>query len=233
MDAYSGKATPLGAAITRQLAEVSISKQSVSQQDNNAYLLTCRATGECLLLDAADNFPAILRLVTAQGRELSAIVTSHQHYDHHRALAELMDAIPQATTYAGAADVPAIEAASGRIIDRHLVHGDTITFGQVSVEVIAIRGHTPGSIALAYTEPRTSDHPGRVHLFTGDSLFPGGVGGTFGPQARADFQQLLADVTARIFARFDDRTWIYPGHGDDTTLGAQRPHLAHWRERGW
>ncbi len=72
---------------------------------------------------------------------------------------------------------------------------------------------------------------GRVHLFTGDSLFPGGVGNTDRDPAR--FASLLSDVVARVFDRFDDATWVYPGHGADTTLGAERPHLAEWRERGW
>jgi glyoxylase-like metal-dependent hydrolase (beta-lactamase superfamily II) len=77
---------------------------------------------------------------------------------------------------------------------------------------------------VAWTDPQ-----GRTHIFTGDSLFPGGVGRTT-PET---FPQLLDDVTVRLFDRFGDDTWIYPGHGWDTTLGAERPHLAEWRARGW
>ena len=62
------------------------------------------------------------------------------------------------------------------------------------------------------------------------SLFPGGVGKTW---KRGDFTQLLADVTSRVFDVYPDSTVVYPGHGDDTTLGAERPHLGEWRERGW
>jgi glyoxylase-like metal-dependent hydrolase (beta-lactamase superfamily II) len=92
--------------------------------------------------------------------------------------------------------------------------------------VVHLRGHTPGSIALLL---RSAD--GGVHAFTGDSLFPGGVGNTRGDAA--DFASLLTDVTERLFDRLPDTTWVYPGHGWDTTLGTERPHLAQWRERGW
>jgi glyoxylase-like metal-dependent hydrolase (beta-lactamase superfamily II) len=110
--------------------------------------------------------------------------------------------------------------------DRRLEHGDTVTFGNVTLDVIHLRGHTPGSIALAWTEPS-----GATHLFTGDSLFPGGVGNVNKDPER--FASLLADVEERIFDRYDDRAWVYPGHGADTTLGAERPSLPQWRERGW
>jgi glyoxylase-like metal-dependent hydrolase (beta-lactamase superfamily II) len=106
-----------------------------------------------------------------------------------------------------------------------LEHGDTLTFGQCQLEVIHLRGHTPGSIALVYRDP-----DGVPHLFTGDSLFPGGVGRTTNPE---DFKSLLDDVSSRIFDELPDDTWFYPGHGDDSTIGQQRPHLAEWRERGW
>ena len=94
----------------------------------------------------------------------------------------------------------------------------------VALEVIHLRGHTPGSIALLYDDPE-----GPPHLFTGDSLFPGGVGKT----TSETFPQLIDDVTTRVFDRLPDETWFYPGHGNDSTLGAERPHLAEWRERGW
>jgi glyoxylase-like metal-dependent hydrolase (beta-lactamase superfamily II) len=90
--------------------------------------------------------------------------------------------------------------------------------------VIHLRGHTPGSIALLY---RGDERP---HLFTGDSLFPGGVGKTWQP---GDFTSLVDDVEHRIFDVLPDETWFYPGHGDDSTLGAERPALPEWRSRGW
>ncbi len=104
--------------------------------------------------------------------------------------------------------------------------GARVRVGSCELEVIGIVGHTPGSIALAYDDP-----DGIVHLFTGDSLFPGGVGNTFGD---ADaFVSLINDVESKIFGRFADDTHVYPGHGNDTVLGAERPHLKEWRERGW
>jgi glyoxylase-like metal-dependent hydrolase (beta-lactamase superfamily II) len=94
--------------------------------------------------------------------------------------------------------------------------------------VIHLRGHTPGSVALYYdAEGALSASP---HLFTGDSLFPGGPGKTGNPK---DFAQLMDDLEARVFGPLPDATWVYPGHGSDTTLGTERPHLAEWRARGW
>jgi glyoxylase-like metal-dependent hydrolase (beta-lactamase superfamily II) len=104
-------------------------------------------------------------------------------------------------------------------------HGDTVKVGDCTLDVIHLRGHTPGSIALLYRDPG-----GHAHLFTGDSLFPGGVGRTTNPKA---FTSLIDDLESRVFGELPDDTWFYPGHGDDSTLGEQRPHLAEWRERGW
>ena len=91
--------------------------------------------------------------------------------------------------------------------------------------MIHLVGHTPGSIALLYDDP-----DGTPHLFTGDSLFPGGVGKTWSPE---DFASLVDDVSTKLFDRLPDETWFYPGHGNDSTLGAQRPHVQEWRDRGW
>jgi glyoxylase-like metal-dependent hydrolase (beta-lactamase superfamily II) len=111
-------------------------------------------------------------------------------------------------------------------ITRTVGQGDRIQVGDSELEVIAVRGHTPGSICLLYEDPA-----GSPHLFTGDSLFPGGVGNTFGDAAA--FEQLITDVEERIFQRLPDETWFYPGHGDDSDLGRERPHLGEWRARGW
>ena len=106
-----------------------------------------------------------------------------------------------------------------------LAHGDTVTVGDVSLDVIELRGHTPGAIALTWTDPE-----GHSHVISGDSLFPGGPGKTTSPE---DFASLMDDLSERVFEPFGDDTWVYPGHGSDTTLGAERPHLTEWRERGW
>jgi glyoxylase-like metal-dependent hydrolase (beta-lactamase superfamily II) len=220
---YTGEVTPLGVPDTRELPGLTILKYAVDpKMANNCYLLTCRETGDRLLIDAADEAQSLFQL--ADG-ELDTIVTTHQHWDHHRALAELVTlARPQVV--AGEPDADAITEQTGVEITRRVHHGDTVTVGTQTLEVIAIAGHTPGSICLLYDDP--AGHP---HLFTGDSLFPGGVGATFG---NADaFEQLVDEVSTKIFSRLPDDTWFYPGHGNDSTLGAERPHLAEWRARGW
>jgi glyoxylase-like metal-dependent hydrolase (beta-lactamase superfamily II) len=134
-----------------------------------------------------------------------------------------------ARTAAGAEDAAALPVP----VAERLVHGDRLpvdAHGATVLDVIALRGHTPGSVALALTEPADSAQPGRVHLFTGDSLFPGGVGKT--PDASA-FASLIDDVEERLFACYPDDTVVWPGHGKPTTLGAERPQLPVWRTRGW
>jgi glyoxylase-like metal-dependent hydrolase (beta-lactamase superfamily II) len=221
---YTGEVTPGGPADVRELPELTIAKVAVDPtMSNNCYLLTCRATGEQLLIDAAADAPALLPLIGAAG--LATVVTTHQHWDHHRALAEVV-AATGAGTVAGGPDAAAITEATGVPIAREVDQGDTVAVGSCTLEVIALRGHTPGSIALLYDDPH-----GHPHLFTGDSLFPGGVGNTFGDEGA--FASLIDDVEERVFHRLPDTTWFYPGHGNDSTLGEQRPHLGEWRERGW
>jgi glyoxylase-like metal-dependent hydrolase (beta-lactamase superfamily II) len=218
---YTGMVSPGGPAAVRELDGLTIRKASVSEMDNNVYLLTCTSSGTQALIDAADDAARLLALVQEGGGGLDLVVTTHQHWDHHRALAEVL-AATSARSAAGADDAEALPVAP----DVRLEQGDTVTFGDVTLDVLHLRGHTPGSVALAWTEPS-----GRVHLFTGDSLFPGGVGNVNKDPER--FASLLADVQERVFDRYDDRTWVYPGHGADTTLGAERPSLPLWRERGW
>lgn len=203
---------------------MTIRKCSVSSFDNNAYLLTCRSTGAQLLIDAAADAQRLRALINEGTGRLDLIVTTHQHGDHTRALADLV-AATSARTAAGADDADALPVP----VDDRLQQGDTVRFGEVTLDVVALRGHTPGSVALAYRDP--DDPEGRTHLFTGDSLFPGGVGNTKNPGQ--SFESLFRDVTLRVFDVYDDDTWVYPGHGKDTTLGAERPHLEEWRARGW
>ena len=193
---------------------------SVGPADNNAYLLV--DSGEALLIDAAADPLTLLALIG--DTPVTAIVTTHRHADHLGALAALAHHTG-ARLVAGAPDADAIEAAAGVVIDDRVWTSDRVRVGRVELEVIGLVGHTPGSIALAH-----SPADGPVRLFTGDSLFPGGVGKTRSP---ADFDSLYTDVTTRLFDRFDDGTEVWPGHGRPTTLGAERPHLAEWRARGW
>ncbi len=230
--AYTGVSTP----DTRTLPGLTITKLSVGPMDNNAYLLTCRRSGAQLLVDAAAEDSRLLALVRvgSPAARLDLVVSTHRHPDHLGALASTV-AVTGATTAAGAADADAIEGSTEVPVQQRLRDGDTVVVGHLTLEVVGLRGHTPGSVALVYREPAAAQQPGtvpgRAHVFTGDSLFPGGLGATGGDAAR--FGQLLDDVTTRLFDRFGDGTWVYPGHGDDTTLGSERPHLALWRERGW
>ncbi|MCP2258457.1 Glyoxylase, beta-lactamase superfamily II [Streptoalloteichus tenebrarius] len=222
LDDYTGHVEPGGPAARRTLAELTISKISVGPMDNNAYLLVCRRSGEALLVDAANDPERLSDLIghDADRPQLTTIVTTHQHGDHWQALGAVAGATG-ANTVAHPADAEALPVPPDQLVE----HGDVVRFGQCELEVIHLRGHTPGSIALLYRDPQ-----GHPHLFTGDSLFPGGVGKTTSPE---DFTSLFTDVKERIFDVLPDDTWFYPGHGDDSTLGEQRPHLAEWRERGW
>jgi glyoxylase-like metal-dependent hydrolase (beta-lactamase superfamily II) len=217
---YTGDVEAGGPADVRELPGLTISKLAVSEMANNAYLLRDTATGEALLVDAAAD-PEALRALIGDA-DLRTVVTTHGHWDHHRALSDVVEATGAVTVAhpADAADLPVP-------VQRTVEHGDTVSVGGQTLEVIHLRGHTPGSIALVWRGPGDAG----VHAFTGDSLFPGGVGNTQKDPER--FASLIDDVEERLFGALPDGTWVYPGHGKDTTLGAERPHLAEWRARGW
>lgn len=217
---YTGRVEVDGDWDVRRLPAVTIVKLAVGPMNNNAYLLRCTQTDEGLLIDAADEPDRLSELVRFEGPPVSAILTTHRHGDHWQALPAMVDDA-SAAVYAGDADADELPVA----VDERLHHGDSITVGDLSLDIIALRGHTPGSIAVLYRDPE-----GTAHLFTGDSLFPGGPGRTTSPE---DFGSLLDDLESRVFAVLPDDTWFYPGHGNDSTLGAERPHLAEWRARGW
>ena len=221
---YSGAVTPGGPPDTRELAGLIITKLAVDpEMSNNCYLLRCRATDEQLLIDAAADAPRLIELIGSSGA--TKVITTHQHWDHHRALADVV-AATGAVVVAGVDDAEAIAEQTGITVDDQVSDGDTIELGDVRLHVIHVVGHTPGSIVLLYNDPS-----GTPHLWTGDSLFPGGVGNTFGD---ADaFRTLVQDVDTKIFDRLPDETWFYPGHGNDGILGTERPSLPEWRERGW
>lgn len=215
---YTGNVTVGGTPAVRELADVIITKVAVGPMDNNAYVLRCRHTDEQVLIDAANDPGTLLEVIGDAG--LSRIVTTHRHADHWQAL-DAVSTRTSARTVAGTRDADELPVS----VDSRVGDGDVIPVGRSQIEVIDLVGHTPGSIALLYDDP-----DGQPHLFTGDSLFPGGVGKT---TSAADFESLIADVSAKVFDRLPDETWVYPGHGDDTMLGSERPHLDEWRERGW
>jgi glyoxylase-like metal-dependent hydrolase (beta-lactamase superfamily II) len=219
MAEYHGNVKVGGPVQTHELAELMITKVAVGPMDNNAYLLRCRRTDEQVLIDAANDARTLLRLIGDAG--LERVVTTHRHQDHWQALAEVV-ARTNATTVAGRYDAEGIDVPTDELVDENAA----IPVGQCSLRVIHLVGHTPGSIALLYDDPA-----GAPHLFTGDSLFPGGVGNTEGDAER--FTSLINDVEAKLFNQLPDETWVYPGHGGDTTLGKERPNLPEWRARGW
>lgn len=201
----------------RELAHLTITKESVGPFDNNAYLLRCKETGEQLLIDAAADADRLLELVGDAG--LATIVTTHQHADHWQALAKVRKATG-ATSLAHEADAESIP-----VVDLELRDAQVVRVGAAELTVIHLVGHTPGSVALLYRDPA-----GGPHLFTGDALFPGGPGKTTNPQ---DFNSLMTDLENRVFGRLPDDTCFCPGHGEDSTLGAERPAVPGWRARGW
>ena len=224
MVTYTGEVEPGGSPDVRELDALTITKLAVDEKmSNNCYLLRCKHTGDQVLVDAAAEPERLLPLVGDAG--LTTVITTHQHWDHHRALGDVV-AATGAEVVAGAPDAAAITEQTGVPVTRELRQGDTVAVGDCTLEVISIAGHTPGSVALLYDDP-----VGHPHLFTGDSLFPGGVGNTFGDEAA--FVQLIDEVETKVFQRLPDATWFYPGHGNDSTIGAERPHLAEWRARGW
>lgn len=190
---------------------------SVSEMDNNCYLLV--SGDEALLIDAADDARALLSLAEEAGARITAVLTTHRHPDHHRALVAVLEETG-ATHYAPFLDAPALPAD----VNVALNDGDTLPFAGHEFPVAILRGHTPGGAALA------AEIDGQTHLFVGDSLFPGGLGKT---TSESDFVRLFKDVTERIFEKFDDAAIVHPGHGEGTTLGAERPHLDDWWERRW
>ncbi|GAA4754315.1 MBL fold metallo-hydrolase [Modestobacter marinus] len=218
--AYTGDVQVGGPADVRELPGLTIRKLAVSEMANNVYLLTSTATGESLLVDAAAEPAALLELIG--DADVRTVVTTHGHWDHHRALPEVVRATGADTVAhpADAADLPVP-------VTRPVQHGDTVPVGDQLLEVVHLRGHTPGSIALVWRGPAGAG----THVFTGDSLFPGGVGNTRSDAAR--FTSLVDDVESRLFGELPDDTWVYPGHGADTTIGAERPNLPEWRARGW
>ena len=217
MSDYTGEVTPGGPAAVRELGDLTVTKVSVGAMDNNAYLLRCRHDGSQVLIDAANDASRLLEVIGPEG--LTTVVTTHRHQDHWQALTEVVNAT-------GAASLAHADDAAGiPVVTQQLHEGDTVAVGDCTLEVIHIVGHTPGSIVLLYRDPS-----GTAHLWTGDSLFPGGPGRTTNPR---DFASLMGDLESKVFGRLSDDTWFYPGHGRDSTLGKERPAIPEWRARGW
>ena len=188
-----------------------VRKIEVGSMENNVYVLECPETHEALLVDGCFEPEKILE--ACDGATPVAIVQTHGHMDHVQALAELKQRL-QVPVHAHPAEDYPVE------IDNELADGDTLRFGNREVTVLHTPGHTPGGICL---------HSGR-HLISGDTLFPGGPGNTWGDQNA--FDQIIESIRTKLFVLPDD-TAVYPGHGNDTTIGTEKPHLQEWIDRGW
>ncbi|MDF5820458.1 MBL fold metallo-hydrolase [Corynebacterium felinum] len=196
---------------------LTLNRIAVDPFDNNCYFVC--AGDEALLIDAANNAPALLKRAEELQVRITHLLTTHRHADHVQALAEVL-AATGATHFASALDAPSLPVA----VDVKLEHGDVLPFAGYEFPVIVLRGHTEGGAALVV------ELDGVTNIFVGDSLFPGGVGKTDSPE---HFEQLFSDVTTRLFDVYDDDTVIWPGHGANTTLGAERGGLDEWKQRGW
>lgn len=188
-----------------------IRKIQVGNMENNVYVLECPETHHALLVDGSFEAGAILD--QAEGANIVGIVQTHGHMDHVQALPELKEKLRVPVHAHPAEEYPVA-------IDQPLADGDQLSFGNRSVRVLFTPGHTPGGVCL-YT---------KGHLISGDTLFPGGPGNTWGD---ADaFRQIIAGIENKLFV-LPDETAVYPGHGNDTSIGAEKPQLQEWKDRGW
>ena len=202
----------------QQPGPLEVTKLSVGPFDNNAYLLHDPQTDEALLVDAANEAERLLAELIGDAR-LVGIVTTHRHYDHSQALAGVLRA-HEVWNGAHPADADAIAEQVGITPDRVLQHGDTLRVGAHTVTVLHTPGHTEGSISFKLPS---------MQVLTGDALFPGGVGKTEG---RAAFEQAIDSAEQHLLS-LPGETRLSPGHGDDTEVRRELPHLDEWRARGW
>lgn len=197
---------------------LTIRKRSVGPLDNATYLVACTRTRTGVLIDPADEPVAIRAML--DGFAVAAAIVTHGHADHVAAWPALAHA-PGLAMWAHHGDSPRLPAEA----DRWLTDGERFDVGDLVLEVLHVPGHTEGSIVIAVRGAATT------HLFTGDTLFPGGPGNTGGDATR--HAAIMDGIEDRLFASHDDATRVHPGHGDATTLGDERPRLAEWRARGW
>lgn len=196
-------------------ADVEVHRVVVGSHDNNVFVVRCRRSGNAVLIDAANEHERLLDLCQHLG--VRRVLETHGHHDHIGAVAQLRDAGYEVAV--ASQDAPMLREVG---YDVFLDDAEVIEFGRLRLEVIHSPGHTPGSVSFALA--------GAPLLFTGDTLFPGGPGATKFPGG--DFGAIITSIDTRLF-RFPDDTIVLPGHGVDTTIGAERPHLAEWVDRGW
>ncbi|MGH9069459.1 MAG: MBL fold metallo-hydrolase [Acidimicrobiales bacterium] len=195
-------------------SQVDIHEVVVGPMANNVFVVRCRATGEALLVDAANEHDRLLDLCRALG--VGQVVETHGHWDHVQAVPAVREAgLRVAVTAADAGMLPSY--------DDLLEDESVVQVGRLRLATIATPGHTPGSMCFAIE--------GSPVLLSGDTLFPGGPGNT--ATDLGDFPTILASIERRLFSPLPPDTIVMPGHGADTTIGAERPHLQEWADRGW
>jgi glyoxylase-like metal-dependent hydrolase (beta-lactamase superfamily II) len=193
--------------------DLEIHKVVVGPMDNNVFVLRCRHTGDSVLLDAANEHDVLLDLARSLG--VRRVLETHGHWDHIQAVPELRDA-------GYSVGVTAQDAEMLDSYDEILEHDSVIDVGRLKLRTIHTPGHTPGSMCFLVE--------GKPLLFSGDTLFPGGAGNTnFG----GDFDTIIESIDRLLFAPLAGDTIVMPGHGDDTTIGTESPHLQEWVDRGW
>jgi glyoxylase-like metal-dependent hydrolase (beta-lactamase superfamily II) len=195
-------------------SDLEIHKVVVGPMDNNVFVLRCRHTGDAVLIDAANEHERLLELARDLG--VRRVVETHGHWDHVQAVPELRDAgYSVAVTEQDSAMLDSYD----EIID----DDEVIAVGRLRLRTIHTPGHTPGSMCFLVE--------GKPLLFSGDTLFPGGPGNT--TFEGGDFDTIIGSLERRLFATLAPSTLVMPGHGDDTTIGQESPHLDEWVARGW
>ena len=197
-----------------QDSQAEIHRLVVGPMDNNVFVLRCRQSGEAVLIDAANEHDKLLEL--CQRLNVRTVLETHGHWDHIQAVPAVRDAgYDVGVTADDAGMLPSYD---------FLIEDDSvIKVGRLRLRTILTPGHTPGSICFQVE--------GSPVLFSGDTLFPGGPGATRFPGA--DFTTIIRSIEDRLFTRLPDDVIVMPGHGEDTTIGTERPHLQEWIDRGW
>lgn len=196
-------------------ADVEVHRVVVGSYDNNVFVVRCRRTGEAVLIDAANEHELLLELCQRLG--VRRVLETHGHFDHIGAVAQIREAGYEVAVTSQ--DAPMLKDVG---YDVFLDDAEVIEFGRLRLDAIHNPGHTPGSISFALA--------GTPLLFTGDTLFPGGPGNT--SFEGGDFSTIIDSIDSKLFT-FPDHTIVLPGHGVDTTIGRERPHLQEWVDRGW
>jgi len=195
-------------------AQAEIHKLVVGPVDNNVFVLRCKQTGEAVLIDASNEHERLLELCARLG--VRKVLETHGHWDHIQAVPAVRDAgYDVGVTRDDAAMLPSY--------DFVLDDDDVIEVGRLRLRTMWTPGHTPGSMCFLVE--------GSPVLFSGDTLFPGGPGAT--KFEGGDFPTIIRSIEQRIFGALGDDIIVMPGHGLDTTIGTERPHLEEWIARGW